>query len=365
MSSWNAMFTQLIRRSRRAHWGNWALSAQIQPGAVGIVNPESGEFRLVEETIPGASVKETPVSYRWEVMSENVSRQQSNLSLDGTSIDPETGAKITAGLEMKWGLDKAGSMISVFSITSEAVVDSFGELFQKKMDWLADRAHSVGMGDNGNITQGFGVITSVLFASSGLNVAAESDATTFSLSGSASGVKEFVGEATGKGSYSSAVANKSVDMHLWPDREGTLASRPIPIAYTVCSFDGRRIMPNWTSQFGALQLVLDDANGGTYIVDWIVDYDTPKTENGVVTPVHAKKTGRVSGGLVDSIGDIPLDATNLGLYLAFNGLWHNDHYTFHWDTPLGTWYNGYRHIDLSGVWPGTTHAVDRDASLKP
>ena len=358
MASWNASYTQLIRKGRRAHWGNWALSAQIAPGAVGVVDPETGEFKLVEKTIPAAQVQTRQQATRWELMSEHVSRQQGQVSLDGSAVDPETGTKVTAGLEVKWGLEKSGSMVSEFSLGSEAYLLSFGDLLNGQYDWLASKAASVGMnGGKGGISQGFGVITSVLWANSGLNVAAQDENTTFSVTGSVSGVNELVGQAEGKGSYTSATANKSVDKHIWPDKENTLPPGAIPIAYTFASFDGRLIIPNWTMQVGSFQLVLNNQHGGTYIVNATLDYDTPQGKR------HDEAS--VSGGLIATMGAIPLTATNLTLNLTFKGVFSDEHKSFRWNTPLGTWYDGTRHIDLSGVWPGQTGAVDAEASLRP
>jgi len=358
MTSYNAGYTQLIRKGRRAHWGNWALSAQIQPGAVGVVDPETGEFTLVEEQIPGAQIQTRQQPTRWELMSEHVSRQQGNVSLDGSATDPETGTKVTAGLEVKWGLEKSGSMISEFSLGSEAVLVGFGELLNRQYDWLKKAAASQGMSRNGGgISQGFGVVTSVLWANSGLNVAAQSDDTTFSVTGSVSGVNELVGQAEGKGSYSSATSDKSVDKHIWPDQAATLAEAAIPIAYTFASFDGQLIIPNWTMEVGSFQLVLNNQHGGTYIVKANLGYDTPQGRR--------SQEASVSGGLISTLGAIPLNATNLSLDLAFKGVFSDEHKSFKWNTPLGTWYDGKRHIDLSGVWPGQTDAVDAEASLRP
>jgi hypothetical protein len=358
MTSYNAGYTQLIRKGRRAHWGNWALSAQIQPGAVGVVDPETGEFTLVEEQVPGAQIQTRQQPTRWELMSEHVSRQQGNVSLDGSATDPETGTKITAGLEVKWGLERSGSMISEFSLGSEAVLVGFGDLLNRQYDWLQKAAASQGMSRNGGgISQGFGVVTSVLWANSGLNVAAQSDNTTFSISGSVSGVNELIGQAEGKGSYSSATSDKSVDKHIWPDKASKLAEEAIPIAYTFASFDGRLIIPNWTAELGSFQLVLNNQHGGTYIVKANLSYDTPQGKRSEETSV--------SGGLIATMGAIPLDATNLTLGLAFKGVFSDEHKSFKWNTPLGTWYDGVRHIDLTGVWPGQTGAVDAEASLRP
>ncbi|MFC5771202.1 hypothetical protein [Thauera sinica] len=32
-----------------------------------------------------------------------------------------------------------------------------------------------------------------------------------------------------------------------------------------------------------------------------------------------------------------------------------------WIIPLGQWLTGQRHIDLSGVWPGRTGCIEREA----
>jgi hypothetical protein len=357
MTSYNAGYTQLIRQDRRAHWGNWALSTQIQPGAVGVVDPETGEFTLVQDKVPGAQVETRQQSTRWELMSQHVSRQQANVALDGSATDPETGTKISAGLEVKWGLEKTGSMVSEFSLGSEATLVGFGDLLKGQYDWLLKQAANQGMSNGNGISQGFGVITSVLWANSGLNVAAQSDDTTFSVSGSVSGVNELVGQATGKGSYSSSTSNKSIDKHIWPAAPGELANAAVPIAYTFASFEGRLLIPNWTMKLSSFQVVLNNQHGGTYIVKADLGYDTPQGRR--------DEQASVSGGLISTLGAIPLDATNVKLNLAFKGVFSDEHKSFSWSTPLGSWYDGTRHIDLSGVWPGSTHATDAEASLRP
>lgn len=356
MTNWNGAFTQALRASRRAHWGNWGLSAQIAPGAVGILDPVTGEFSAVAEVVPGATVVERAESTRWEVMTEHVTRKEAHIALDGTATDPETGDALTAGLQIAWSLQKAGSLVSEFALESEAFVDGYGDLLNEQIEWLAKRAASVGMGRNGEISQGFGVVTSVLWARSGLNVAAMSDNTTFSVAGSVEGVYGLVGQGKASGSYASTTADKSVDKHLWPDEENTLAPGRVPIAFTFASFDGRLLMPNWTTELGSLQLVLNNAHGGSYIVEGRLAYDTPRGRQ--------TKKATASGALIATIGSIPLDATSMTLDLTFYGF-TNEHKHFEWDSPLGQWYGGTRHIDLYGFWPGATKAVDAEASVRP
>lgn len=352
MLNWNHPFTNLIRKSRSAYWGNWGLNMQIKPGAVGIVDPTVGDFRLVADDLPGIKVNDVATSSTWQLSSEHVSRKEATVNLDGSVVDPESGTKIDAGLEVKWELEKAGAIASEFSLSHESTLDDFGTVMHQNMDFLAKKAESVSMGHNGNIAQGFGMVTSVLWANSGLNVGSQEDKGLFSICGSVSGIKEMLGKGTGKGSYVSTNQNKTLDLHIWPDNSGTIAPNPVPIAYTFASFEGRLIIPNWIMELGSFELVLVNKSGCTYITKATLTYNTPEASK--------KEKVQISGGLTKTIGNIPLNARNLKLNITFKGLINDDHYSFHWDAPLGQWLTGQRHIDMSGVWPGKTHCVERE-----
>lgn len=353
MTTWNRAFTNLIRNSRPAYWGNWGLNMQIKPGAVGIVDPATGEFRLVAEDLLSVTVNDTPTSNTWQLSSEHVSRQEATVNFDGSTVDPESGTKVEAGLEVKWRMEKAGAVASEFALSHESTINDFGTVMRENLDLLAKKAESVNMGENGNISQGFGIVTGVLWANSGLNVGSQEDNGMFSLSGSVSGINEMLGKATGKGSYVSTNQEKSIDRHLWPEKSGAIAPTPVPIAYTFASFDGRLVIPNWIMHLGALEIVLINQVGCTYITDITLDYNTPSGKQ--------HQTMQISGGLTKTIGNIPLNATSLNLTVKFIGILNSDYYKFHWDTPLGQWLTGQRHITMSGVWPGKTHCVEREA----
>lgn len=53
---WNRLYTDLLRGSRSTLWGNWALNPVIKPGAVGIIDPCSGDFTLVSEALPTVDI---------------------------------------------------------------------------------------------------------------------------------------------------------------------------------------------------------------------------------------------------------------------------------------------------------------------
>jgi hypothetical protein len=347
MQYWNVPFSELLRGSRPGYWGNWALSMQIKPGAVGIVDAATGDFRLVAENLPGVEerVKDKPASSTWQLSSVQVSREESQVKLDGSYLDPESGTKIDAGLEVKWGFAKAGAIVSEFSLSHESIVEDFGTLLNQNINWLADKAKSVGMGSDGNIAQGFGVLTGVLWANSGLNLGSRENKSDFSISGSLNGINELLGgSATGKGSYVSTRYNKSVDRHIWPDKVDTVAPCPVPIAYTFASFDGRLVIPNWIRNLASFALFLNNNHGGTYIVNATLKYKTPEGEK--------IQKEEVWGGQVKMIS-IPLNATQLHLQIKFVNPFQRRPrtYPFSWDCPLVQWPNGQRNIDTYGVWP--------------
>lgn len=358
MINWNAQFTQMIRKTNQAYWGNWSLSSEVSPGAVGIVDPSTGLFKLIASEIPNVSegnFLKNKVSTDWNAMTSDVSRTEAEVDLKGDVTDPETGATAKAGLQVKWKFGQEGSMVSKCALDSETVLNNPDAVLGQNIDWLVERAAQSGMGSSGRIAQGFGVVTSVLYARSGLNVGSMAADNTFSLTGSASGVQKLLGEATGKGSFTSTSESKSVDKHLWPSEAGVLPSGSVPLAFTFASFDGRLLLPRWITHIGAYQLVIRNTHGGTYNVGVKLTYDTPR----------GAKTHETSviGGLTATIADIPLDASNLKATLVFHGVRTDETHALQWASPRGQWLNGVRHVDLHGVWPGQTRAVDAEAGL--
>lgn len=358
MINWNAQFTQLIRKSNPTLWGNWTLNSEVSPGAVGILDPSTGTFKLIADAVPGVSKGnfiQNSVSSDWDTMSSEVSRTETEFELGAEVTDPDTGVTGKGGMEIAWKFGREGSMVSKCALDFESVLNNPDAVVADHLDWLVQRAAQSGMGSDRGIAQGFGIITSVLYARSGLNVGSMASDNTFSLKGSASAVQKMVGEVKGKGSYTSANSSKSVDKHLWPSESGVVAKTSAPLAYTFASFDGRLLLPRWITNISAYQLIVSNAHGGTYIVDANLQYDTP----------HGRKTvtGTASGGLTATFGDIPLDATNLELELGFRGVMTTEKHKLQWKNPRGQWISGVRHVDLYGIWPGDTRAVDAEAGM--
>ena len=106
----------------------------------------------------------------------------------------------------------------------------------------------------------------------------------------------------------------------------------------------------------SLSILLDNAHGGTYIVHAVATYSSSGSRHSV--------NGAVSGGLSVSMPPIPSDATDLAVELAFKGVFSDEHHHFNWPKPLTTFPGGQIIIDLRGVYPGATSAVERHTGTR-
>ena len=352
MSNWNINFTTLLRKDRSTMWGNWSLNQAIKPGAVGNLNPNTGDFTIISDSIPNANIADRAYTQKWDVKSTDVTVQKANVQLDGSATDPESGVKITAGVEVTWGFSKSGSLASTFATSKQSYLKDPMTLIKNQLPWLKTQAKNAGMSSSSGISQGFCVITDVIYANSGLNVGANAESSTFSITGSASGVDELTGDsASGKGSYTSTSESASMDKHLWPAKANTISPAEVPIAFVVASFKGETIIPAWTKMVSSYELNLNNNFGGTYIAHGTLTY--------MVDGIMKVRKNSASGALTSTIGDIPFNATNLVYEVTFVA--SGTKKTFNWATPITQWASGSRNIDVRGVWPSGVNATDREA----
>ncbi|HEK1691518.1 hypothetical protein PpSQ1_10735 [Pseudomonas putida] len=349
---WNRLYTDLLRGSRSTLWGNWALNPVIKPGAVGIIDPASGDFTLVNETLPTVQVSNVQQGRRWAISSKDVSRRETKANVSGTVIDPATGAQVKPDLTLEWNFGKEESIASEFALHGEQRLSDLA-LIHDQYDWLYAQAEKVGMASDGRIAEGFGVVTSVILANSGVNAGAKSKNAKFSLSGSASGLNTLLGEdgISGKGgaTFISTRDTASVESHTLPAQDGQVAAIPLPVAYSFASFGpDRMIIPIWVRKVGSLQLHVDSkaTSATTYITKVSIAYDLPGERRTTIGPIT------ISGGLSHNF-TIPLGARNLDFNAEFVNLGDNQTLKRHWATPLSQWVGGCRTINLYGTWPGS------------
>lgn len=345
--NWNRIYTDLIRRGRQTYWGNWTLDPKIKVGAVGFVSPDSGDFTLVAEQVPNLPIGTSGVQNQWKMSSSDVHRIEANLNAEGSGTEPETGTEIKANFEVKWEFSNSESMASEFAIRNESTVTDLSMLSDEKtMQWLLEKARSVGMGGDGRIAQGFGVITSVINANSGLNVGSRDSNASFSLEGSASAVQEMLAGGSVGGGFTATRQHKSLDYHLWPHKPRSKADGTVPIAYTFASYEGSLLIPNWVRRMGSFEIFFNNKPGTTYVTVIKLRYSTPQ---GARTEEFT-----LSGGLSKTVGNIPLDATNIEVEIRFVGIINDDVRRLKWEKPLTQFPTGRWEVQMTGVWPAAT-----------
>ncbi len=342
MSNWNRSFTDQIRQSRWALWGNWSLDDQIQPGTVGTMTPD-GNFAAVGK-LSGLPITDQVHGTKWQVATSTVGRK----AFDASASASGGGASVTASgsVGVTWTFQSADTLTSEFALSKESSFDVVPVLGQN-LAAIKDMANQVGMLVDGKIAQGFGVITSVLYATSGVNVGALSAGSSFTLSGSAEGVASMLGNAKGSASYSSTDETSATDHHLWPAVPGTAVTDMVPIAYSFASFQDDIIIPNWTQPITSLRVIIQNDVGCTYITKATIRYSS--AQSGGAQSREITVTGGTNGTM-----DIPLDAQSLNIDLHFVGSSDTLHVTS--AAPLGQWPTGQCVVDVWGVWPGGAHS---------
>lgn len=346
---WNSIYTNLLRSNEFSAWGNWSLNPKIEVGLTGVLDPHTGTFDQCGDLLP-MGVQDTESLSRndlWKVQSSHI--QQTSTNVDVTV----EGGEVEAGTKLSWTFDKRSSVLSKFVRSKDVSMLSPISLLTANMEWLEAQADELGMRTSAGIAQSFCVITKVYYASSGLNVGAESSDTTYSLEGTVEGMAGmFSPSESASAGYTSETYSKTVDKHLYPANPNSTPSYEVPIGFEVASFDGTIVMPKWTHKFDELNLAVDNHYGGTYIADSELTYEVAGVET---------KAKRSTWGGDTSHYLIPLNATNLKLKISFEASGDVE-YHFEWNNPLVQWSSGSRRIKMTGVWPWKPKAIDLEAS---
>lgn len=352
---WNIAFTNMVRQTTQAAWGNWSLNPGIVPGAVGILDPATGSFTPIA-MLPDIDVIRLQSPEAWTLESSSVQKTESEVQFAGGYLDPSSGTEVNVGLDVAWTFAQAGSVASNATMTGRAQLNEFGLVMQKHYDWLYERAKAHNYTTKNGIAQGFGVVTHVQLTQGGLNIGSLSEDSSFSIIGSVDGVNTMTGggkaSASVKGSYKQTKQSKSFETRMWPTAANEAASGEVALVYQFATFHGQMLMPTWIQRLGNLRVTFDNAHGGTYIGRCHVEYSVPGTTDRIEQSVS------VPGGQVSAIEGIPLDATDISIHIDFMA--GGDSY-FEIPAPLTEWLTGQCTIDLDGVWPWGSKAKIREA----
>ncbi len=351
---WNKTYTGLIRQTRPSLWGNWGLNSAIRVGAVGYIDAASGDFTAID-VLPSVAPARSPFNAHWKLSSQNVSKTDTSVNFSGGMTDPTTGAKVTVGTEATWSFNNSGDVSSSFLVVMQENLTNPGNQIGAQFAWLQKVAQDNGYAVGDIITQGFGVVTEVLWAESGVNLGATSANSTFSLTGSVKGMASMAdsvdAQAEFKGSYFSENSSATFDSHIWPASADVVADSNVGVAFVFASFAGtNKIVPTWVNPLSEFSIFFNNANGGTYIVNISVTYML----KGVISTAI---TAQVSGGTSTTISGIPLDAVNLVAQMSFEMVGPDLVLTPTWATPLTQIPTGSLQIDIYGVWAAEPYIV--------
>lgn len=348
---WNRAFTDMIRRNRPSMWGNWSLNPQIQVGAIGYIDPESGDFTTCG-TLQSRPYDSVEVDYQWSMMSSNVRKSGGTMNIAGR-YDPTTGAEVKVEATVKWDFSESGEIVSTFQPVQHFTLTNRGNTISSQLDQIVNVAQANGYMNGTDITQGFGVVTEVIMAEAGMNIGAEASGSSYTLAGSVAGMAGMTdsdqAKASLKGSYFSDSSTGSINSFLWPKNAGETASTCVPIAFVFSSFGPNNVLiPVWVANISEFIIDIDNAHGGTYIVDVSV--------TGTVNGIDNTDLGsaKISGGQSRSITGIPLSVLNLAATLSFET---GPKVLQSWPTPLSQIPTGEVLLDVYGVAPGTPSIV--------
>ncbi len=332
-NQWNPSYTLEIRKQRPDMWGNWSLEP-MKPGTMGILM-ETTQFFDIKGQLSGNQSEETMLSEAWELQSSGVSQKKAKVDIHGKTVEASGNIGIT------WDFKKSHSVVSKFHLSKQMSLKEGA--IKNNMDAIIAEAKKAGMYKEGfGIIQGFGVVTEVLYASSGVNLGSRSSDSSFTLEGSAKGVAEMF-EGGADASYSQTTSTKSIDHTLWPDAPKETTNTLVPVAYKLCSFHGELIIPTWVCYHTDFIIELDNNHGGTYIVNCKISY----TVDG---ETKEKKTQIWGGG--KDIVKIPLNAQNVKLTIDPEDGKSGTTYEYECFNPLVQWVGGKASFDIYGVWPG-------------
>ncbi len=328
-------YNELIRRSHPSYWGNFNLDPLIKPGAIGLIDRDSGVFQFSGEYLQNFEVITSPLSEVMKLSTEHV--KESKLEVNAQALKAEVGQ---AEVKASWTLNKKGAMVTRWVLTEKLHLKDAGRVIRDNLDLIRSLADSESMYDfSTGISQGFGVITGVIMGKGGMNIASLSDRSTFSISGGASSIRAMLSHASGDAAYNSVESEGNVLSFVWPAEELKSDGGLVPVAFTFASLDGEKVIMSWVQPITDFWLIFN--NYGSHYVSIKVDYSSEEgnqqKEEGLM-PLSKREV------------NIPLDSTNVYMSLDYMRIMKTVQ-TYRWKTPLGSWPTGVRHIDIKGSWP--------------
>ena len=155
-------YNQLIRESHPNWWGNFNLDPMIKPGAMGVIDIDSGVFQPTGESLSDFETTISPLNEVMTLASEHVHEAGGLVGAKG-SLAHQGDAQV----QLKWQFSRRGAMMSRWVLAEQQGIKDPGKVLREHLNLLKSIASDESMYDSvSGISQGFGVITSVIMASS-------------------------------------------------------------------------------------------------------------------------------------------------------------------------------------------------------
>ncbi|WP_139686318.1 hypothetical protein [Vibrio tasmaniensis] len=343
---WNKELTSLMRESKENTFSNWNYDASIQVGAIGYLDHLTGEFTLISADIVNDPVHFTRKNKdeKWEFLSKGISKNSVEVKIDGGYIDPNTGIKIDVGMEHEWNFSREKSLAVTYIIDKEDYTENPYSLVVDKWDIIEDAAKHTPYIDKetGNISQGFGFISGVKWATRGVAIANDKNQGKYSMTTSVdffSPQKDKIGIAA---KVISEKGSKSVTAINFPSSDKN--SQLVPVAFTFTSIEGKRPINDWIQPINQLELIINSKPGSTYITKWKLTYDLISSKE------KQFKSGSFPAPQSAAIY-LPIDATNVNLAIELPGIFSSNRCSHLWKDPINQWRKGEKQVQTYGVWP--------------
>ncbi|MFK0572160.1 MAG: hypothetical protein RM811_013930, partial [Endozoicomonas sp.] len=252
-----------------------------------------------------------------------------------------------------WKFSSQGSIFAHWELTEHQYMVTPVDTMNANMDLLKHTAANNNMlSPYDGIAQRFGVITSVIYAKSGLSIGAQSKNSEFKITADEPLLQSYMSiNKVSQGYYRTSTSGQ-IASFIWP-ADPAADTSPAPVAFTFASIDGERVLPNWIRPITSFSIYIN--NHGSYYVDLELRY---RDSGGLQVVDDDSVTGFSSA----SFHDIPLEATDIELNVDFFELFHDGEKTLRWKSPLGSWLNGNRHVDIYGYWPRKTRVSVKEES---
>ncbi|WP_257265268.1 hypothetical protein [Endozoicomonas sp. ONNA2] len=329
-------YNQLIRESHPNWWGNFNLDPMIKPGAMGVIDIDSGVFQPTGESLSDFETTISPLNEVMTLASEHVHEPGGLVGAKG-SLAHQGDAQV----QLKWQFSRRGAMMSRWVLAEQQGIKDPGKVLREHLNLLKSIASDESMYDSvSGISQGFGVITSVIMAKAGVNAVALSDDSNWRISGQASYLGNMLTQVGGDAQYAKAEHEGDILSVLWPAEANKSSPVLVPVAFTFASLEGEKVMLHWIRPIDSFRMLFN--NHSDHYVRISLSYTTPVGDQ----QTHIW----LLPFLQQVIDGIPLDATNLTMTLNYLRILKTVQ-THRWKTPLGSWSTGDRHIDIKGSWP--------------